>query len=67
MEYKIELLKLGKTQRDLIKGLASRGIITNPPEMSTALSGVARPKFDDIRKASEEIIAEWKSEAENND
>ena len=61
MEYKIELLKLGKTQRDLILELKDRGIICTPPEMSTALSGVVRPKFDAIRKASEEIIAEWKS------
>lgn len=59
MEIKIELLKLEKRQVDLVNELKKRGITTTPQEMSSALRGLPRPKFEQIRKESEKIIEEW--------
>ncbi|MBQ1984844.1 MAG: hypothetical protein II230_00875 [Clostridia bacterium] len=65
MEYKIELLKLGKTQVDLINEINSRdlGFKSSVQDMSYALKGTSRPKYDKIRAASENIINEWKAAA----
>ena len=62
MEIKIELLKLGKRQVDLVPELKKRGITTNPPELSNALRGLPRPKFEQIREESMKIIEEWQKE-----
>lgn len=65
MEYKIELLKLGKRQIDLISEINSRdfGLKCSVQDMSYALKGTERPKYDKIREASEKIINEWKAAA----
>lgn len=63
MEYRLELMKLGKKQVDLVKTINSRdlGYSVTVTEMSMALSGLARPKLEKIRHDSEKIIDEWKA------
>ncbi|MBP0978855.1 MAG: hypothetical protein J6P89_11890 [Oscillospiraceae bacterium] len=63
MEYRLELMKLGKKQVDLVKTINSRdlGYSVTVTEMSMALSGLARPKLEKIRQDSEKIIDEWKA------
>lgn len=63
MEYRLELMKLGKKQVDLVKTINSRdlGYQVTVTEMSMALSGLARPKLERIRQDSEKIIGEWKA------
>lgn len=65
MEYRLELMKLGKKQVDLVKTINSRdlGYQVTVTEMSMALSGLARPKLERIRQDSEKIICEWKAAA----
>lgn len=65
MEYKLELLKLGKTQVDLINEINSRdfGVKSSVQDMSYALKGTPRPKYDKIRAAVDVIINEWKAAA----
>lgn len=63
MEIKVELLRLNKKQQDLIIELNKRGLKCNQQEVSCALRGLPRPKFDLIRQKSEEIINEWKEKA----
>lgn len=60
MELKIELMKLGKKQVDVAEELNKRGIVVTMPELSSALAGRPRPKFDAIREATAELIEEWK-------
>lgn len=60
MEYKIELMKLGKTQRDVVKALADKGITTSTPDLCAALKGLPRPKYEMLRSETEKIIDEWK-------
>lgn len=59
MEIKIELLKVGKKQTDLVKALNEKGIKTTTQEVSSAVNGFPRPKFDRIREESMKIIEEW--------
>ena len=63
MEYRLELMKLGKKQVDLVKTINSRdlGYSVTVTEMSMALNGLTRPKFERIRQDSEKIIDEWKA------
>lgn len=63
MEYRLELMKLGKKQVDLVKTINSRdlGYSVTVTEMSMALNGLTRPKFAKIRQDSETIINEWKA------
>lgn len=63
MEYRLELMKLGKKQVDLVKTINSRdlGYSVTVTEMSMALNGLTRPKFAKIRQDSEKIIDEWKA------
>lgn len=63
MEYRVELVKLGKKQVDLVKTINSRdlGYSVTVTEMSMALSGLTRPKLERIRQDSESIINEWKA------
>ncbi|MBP0976575.1 MAG: hypothetical protein J6P89_00130 [Oscillospiraceae bacterium] len=63
MEYRLELMKLGKKQVDLVKTINSRdlGYSVTVTEMSMALNGLTRPKFAKIRQDSEAIINEWKA------
>lgn len=63
MEIKVELLRLNKKQQDLIIELNKRGLKCSQQEVSCALRGLPRPKFDSIRQKSEEIIDEWKEKA----
>lgn len=66
MEYKIELLRLGKSQVNLMDAINSReefGIKCNMNDMCYALKGTPRPKYDKVRAASEVIINEWKAAA----
>lgn len=60
MELKIELMKLGKKQVDVAAELNKRGIHVTMPELSSALAGRPRPKYDIIRETTAEIIEEWK-------
>ena len=64
MEYKIELIRLGKRQLDLMHELIStKGMKLTQTEMSLALTGNAdTPKARKIRAGSDEIIARWKEE-----
>lgn len=63
-EIKMNLLMLGKRQKDLIPELSRRGIKTIPCELSTALSDIERrpPKMEKIYDATLEIIADWRKE-----
>jgi hypothetical protein len=61
MEIKVELLLLKKKQIDLLFELNNRGIRCSAQELSMALRGCPRPKFDKMRAMSEEIIKEWKA------
>ena len=67
MQVKVELLKLGKKQIDLVYELNKRGLSVQASDLSLALKGLPRPKYDAIREMSEKIISEWKAEAEHND
>ena len=60
MELKIELMRLGKKQVDVAEELNKRGLSVTMPELSSALAGRPRPKYDLIRQATEEIINDWK-------
>ena len=60
MEIKVELIRLNKKQQDLIIELNKRGVNCSQQEVSCALRGLPRPKFDKIREESERIINEWK-------
>lgn len=66
MEYKIELLRLGKSQVNLMDEINSReefGLKCNMNDVCYALKGTSRPKYDKVREASEKIINEWKAAA----
>ena len=67
MEIKVELIKLGKKQQDLIIELNKRGLKCTQQEVSCALRGIPRPKFDLIRAKAEEIIDDWKEEKKSYD
>lgn len=60
MEYKIELIRLGKTQVELVKAISERGIRVDASELSLALSGKERAKYDLLREEAGKIIEEWK-------
>lgn len=65
MNIKVELMQLNKRQVDLILEINKRdlGYTVNTTDMSFALKGLARPKYDKIRADSENIINEWKAAA----
>lgn len=63
MELKIELVKLGKRQIDLISELRERGYKINPPDISAYLSGyIVTPKSQEVLKECENIIEGWKAD-----
>ena len=63
MEYKIELLRLGKRQIDLMHELNKLGITASQTQVSGALTaGSMTPKSKLIREESDKIIARWKEE-----
>lgn len=63
MELKIELVKLGKRQTDLISELRERGYKINPPDISAYLSGyIVTPKSQEVLNECERIIEKWKTE-----
>ena len=62
MEIKIELLKLGKTQKQLRDALEKRGITATPCQISLAIRGGYTPKEEVIRNESMKIISEWQQE-----
>lgn len=61
MELKVELLRLNRKQTELAIILNKRGIKCSQQEVSAAMCGLPRPKFDRIREESEKIINEWKA------
>ena len=63
-EIKVNLVMLGKKQKQLIPELAKRGINTAPCELCTALSNMEKrpPKMQRIYDATEDIITEWRKE-----
>ena len=65
MNIKVELLNLNKRQIDLIIEINKRnlGYTVSTSDMSFALKGLPRPKYDRIRADSENIINEWKAAA----
>ena len=65
MEIKIELLKLGKRQKDLIAELRGRGFKVSPSDFSCMVNGYLQtPKAEKVLAESEVIINEWKESAE---
>lgn len=60
---RVELLKLNKRQVDLLQEINSRnlGYTVTTTDVSYALKGLLRPKYDKIRADSEMIIREWKA------
>lgn len=63
MELKIELVKLGKRQIDLVSELRERGYKINPPDISAYISGyIVTPKSQEVLKECERIIEKWKVE-----
>ena len=65
MNIKVELMALNKRQLDLILELNRRslGYTVTTTDVSCALKGLQRPKYDKIRSDSETIINEWKAAA----
>ena len=63
-EIKIELVMLGKKQKQLIPELERRGIKASTTELCTALSDIESrpPKMQKIYDATEEILAKWGKE-----
>lgn len=60
MNTKIELIKLGKKQNDLVLALNERGFKATPAFVSTVISGALdTPKAQSARIAISEIIQEW--------
>lgn len=62
MNIKIELIKLGKKQVDLIPELKARGFKVKPSELCVAISDSEEkpPKMVRLHEAVLEIIKEWK-------
>lgn len=68
MELKIELMKLGKRQKDLIPELREKGYKVNPGDMSAYLSGyIVTPKSQEVLKECENIIERWKADEKQTD
>lgn len=65
MNIKVELMKLNKRQVDLLLEInkLNLGYTVSTTDISLALKGVQRPKYDKIRADSETIINEWKAAA----
>ena len=65
MNIRAELFNLNKKQIDLVFEINKRdlGYTVSANDMSSALRGLPRPKFDKIRADSEMIINEWKAAA----
>lgn len=61
MELKIELMRLNRSQLDLVAELNKHGLKCTQQEVSLSMKGLPRPKFDRIREESEKIINEWKA------
>jgi hypothetical protein len=63
MNIRVELFQLNKRQVDLIQEINKRdlGYKVTTTDMSYALKGLSRPKYDKIREDSEVIINEWKA------
>jgi len=61
MNIKIELIKLGKKQVDLLPELRARGFNVRACELSQAINDKIPkpPKWAKLREAVLEIIAEW--------
>lgn len=63
MEIKIELIRLGKRQTDLIPELRKLGHKVSAPEMSAFISGsIKTPKSKAVLEDAEKIIAKWGEE-----
>lgn len=63
---KIRLLKLNKTQVQLLEELSKRGINTYAPQLSNAILGVNRsPAAEQIVEMCNDIIKEWEENAKN--
>lgn len=54
-------MKLGKKQTDVIVELHKRGYNVSIPDMSRAMNGIPRPKYDEVRRRTRELIEEWKA------
>lgn len=65
MNFKVELVALNKRQLDLILEINRRslGYTVTTTDVSCALRGLQRPKYDRIRTDAETIINEWKAAA----
>lgn len=65
MEIKIELIKLGKTQRNLIMELQKLGYKISPGDMSAIISGALNtPKAKSVLEDTEKIINKWKEDSD---
>ena len=62
MEFKIELIKLKKTQLDLKDELEKEGISAYPSQICRAINGASTPKEQTIRDAAAKIISKWQQE-----
>ena len=63
LEIKIELLKLGKKQSDLLPELRKLGHKVCPADISSYLSGnIQTPKSKLVLEDAEKIIAKWGEE-----
>lgn len=63
-EIKINLVILGKKQKQLIPELERRGFKVQATELCVALSDIEKrpPKMQKIYEATEEIIENWRRE-----
>lgn len=65
MEIKLELIKLGKRQKDVVFELQKLGYKVSPADMSSILSGYLKtPKAEKIIEESEKIIEKWKEDSD---
>ncbi|MCQ2463962.1 MAG: hypothetical protein MJ095_00105 [Oscillospiraceae bacterium] len=58
MNTKIRLLQLNMKQTDLLRLLERKGVITDAPELSRAISGCSQERYKRIMAAVDEILTE---------
>ena len=63
IEVRTKLLKLGKTQRDLLDALRERGVAAYASDLSRALSAPRYPREINIASLAHEIVLDWEASA----
>ena len=63
-EFKVKLVLLGKTNRDVIRELKERGITVDECRFSKAIGEVVTHPFERrVKSEAEKIVTEWEAQA----